>query len=472
MARTPRRNSAAAITALVFLSTAVVAQSVRLAPLAQGQARVTFEQAAPVLRAVPSNLPRALRGRSAQEIARLWPSWVERHDRDIRARLERGDEDSLVNFWLYGTSFTSQPPAVARASPLSAAALDIIIKDRLEDLLDRVTRSGDNERLQFARRMLAARNADPTDAPSRERARRVLLDIRQRMIREFAGTDQTLAAATPGGAAALTAANATIFRDRGLSSDTSILSDYSVQVALETIARQKTLSPGSVRRVAVVGPGLDFTNKADGYDYYPQQTTQPFALINTLRRLGLAAADLQVTTFDINLRVNDHLRNAPARAASSSGYVVTLPLAAREGWTSAVEEYWQHWGNAIGDEVTAVPAPAAAGVVKTRTVRIQPAVVSSIVPRDLNIVVDRLPVASAERFDLVVATNVLFYYDVFEQALAAVNIAAMLRPGGVFVTNTAIFPTPPLQSSASYLRVAHTSERYDEMFWYQRQGRD
>ena len=430
---------------------------------------MTFEQAAPVLQAVSSNLPSALRGRSTQEIARLWPSWVERHDRDVRARLERGDEDSLVNFWLYGTSFTSQPPAVARASPLSAAALDVIIKDRLEDLLDRVTRPGDNERLQFARRMLAARNADPTDAPGRERARRVLLDTRQRMIREFAGTDQTLAAATPGGTAAVTTANATIFRDRGLSSDTSILSDYSVHVALETIARQKTLSPGSVRRVAIVGPGLDFTNKADGYDYYPQQTTQPFALINTLRRLGLAAADLQVTTFDINLRVNDHLRNAPVRAASSSGYVVTLPLAAREGWTSGVEEYWQQWGNAIGDEVTAVPAPAVAGVVKTRAVRIQPAVVSSIVPRDLNIVVDRLPGASDERFDLVVATNVLFYYDVFEQALAAANVAAMLRPGGVFVTNTAIFPTPPLQASASYLRVAHTAERYDEMFWYQRQ---
>jgi hypothetical protein len=433
---------------------------------------VTFEQAAPVLQALPSNLPSALRGRSTQEIGRLWPSWVEQHDRDVRARLERGDEDSLVNFWLYGTSFTSQPPAVARASPLSAAALDIIVKDRLEDLLDRVTRPGDNERLQFARRMLAGRNADPTDAPGRERARRLLLDTRQRMIREFAGTGQTVAAATPGGTAAVTAANATIFRDRGLSSDTSILSDYSVHVALETIARQKTLSPGSVRRVAVVGPGLDFTNKADGYDYYPQQTIQPFALIDTLRRLGLAAADLQVTTFDINLRVNDHLRNAPVRAASSSGYLVSLPLAAREGWTSAVEEYWQQWGNAIGNDVAAVPAPVAAGVVKTRTVRIQPAVVSSIVPRDLNIVVDRLPAASDERFDLIVATNVLVYYDVFEQALATANAAAMLRPDGVFLTNTAIFPTPPLQASASYLRVAHTAERYDEMFWYQRQSRE
>jgi hypothetical protein len=459
MERTRRRNRAAPLTALVFLSTAVVAQS-----------RVTFEQAAPVLQALPSNLPSALRGRSTQEIARLWPSWVEQHDRDVRARLERGDEDSLVNFWLYGTSFTTQPPAIARVSPLSAAALDVIITDRLEDLLDRVTTPGDNERLQFARRTLTARNADPSDAPGRERARRFLLDTRQRMIREFAGTDQALAAAAPDGTAAVTAANATIFRDRGLSSDTSILSDYSVHVALETIARQKTLSPGSVRRVAVVGPGLDYTNKADGYDYYPQQTIQPFALINTLRRLGLAAADLQVTTFDINARVNDHLRNAVSRAASSSGYVVTLPLAG-QGWTSAVEEYWQQWGNAIGNEVAAVPAPAAAGVVRTRTVRIQPAVVSSIVPRDLNIVVDRLPAANDERFDLIVATNVLVYYSVFEQALAAANVAAMLRPGGLFVTNTAVLPPAPLRPTAAYLRVAHTAERYDELFWYQREPR-
>jgi hypothetical protein len=449
---------------------AIVALAALIAPAAAAQNRVTFEEAAPVLNALPSNLPASLRGKSPQDIASLWPSWVEQHDREVRARLGRGDEDSLVNFWLYGTSFTAHPPAVARASSLPASAVEDLVRRRLEDLLEQVTTPADNERLLFARRMLAARNADPTDAPGRERARRFLLDTRQRMIREFAGTDQMLAAATPGGTAAVTAANATVFRDRGLSSDTSIVSDYSVHVALETIARQKTLSPGSVRRVAVVGPGLDFTNKADGYDYYPQQTTQPFALIDTLRRLGLAAADLQVTTFDINLRVNEHLRNTPARAASSSGYVVTLPLAAREGWISAVQDYWQQWGNAIGDEFTAVPAPAVAGVVKTRSVRIQPAVVSSIVPRDLNIVVDRLPVASDERFDLVVATNVLFYYDVFEQALAAANVAAMLRPGGVFVTNTAIFPTPPLQSSASYLRVAHTAERYDEMFWYQRQS--
>jgi hypothetical protein len=446
---------------------AIVALAALCASAADAQSRITFEQASPVLTALPSNLPIGLRGRSPEQLARLWPAWAEQHDRDVRTRLARGDEDSLVNLWLYGTSFTSRPPAVARASPLPASALDDIVRGRLEDLLDGVTAPGGNERLQFARRLLAARNADPAFAGGRERARGFLRDSRQRMIQEFATAERTLASARSAGAGALTAANATIFRDRGLSSDTSVLSDYGIHVALETIARQGTLAAGSVRRVAVVGPGLDFTNKTDGYDYYPQQTLQPFALIDALRRVKLAAADLRLTTFDINARVNDHLRNAVSRAASRSGYVVTLPLDGDEAWTGVLLAYWKQWGNAIGDEVATVPPPAA-GSVKTRAVRIQPAVVSSIAPRDLNIVVDRLQPDDDERFDLIVATNVFFYYDVFDQALAASNVAAMLRPGGVFVTNTAIFPTPPLRPAAAYLRVAHTSARYDEMFWYQR----
>ena len=75
----------------------------------------------------------------------------------------------------------------------------------------------------------------------------------------------------------------------------------------------------------------------------------------------------------------------------------------------------------------------------------------------------------AERFDLIIATNVLVYYDVFEQALAASNLASMLRLGGVIMTNAAVLPTAPLKATASYMRVEHTPERYDELFWYQRE---
>ena len=38
-----------------------------------------------------------------------WPRWIQNHDREIRSRLLRGEEDTLANFVLYGFSFTNQP---------------------------------------------------------------------------------------------------------------------------------------------------------------------------------------------------------------------------------------------------------------------------------------------------------------------------------------------------------------------------
>jgi hypothetical protein len=40
-----------------------------------------------------------------------------------------------------------------------------------------------------------------------------------------------------------------------------------------------------------------------------------------------------------------------------------------------------------------------------------------------------------QRFDLIVATNIFLYYDRFEQALALLNLEAMLNTGGVLLTN-------------------------------------
>jgi hypothetical protein len=432
------------------------------------QTRISFDQARPVIEAMASSLPAELRGRTPRELVSLWPSWTGRHDRDVRARLARGDEDSLVNFWLYGTTFTSEPAAIARGA---APGVDIeeLVRRRLDDFLDGVAAPGANERLQFSRRVLAARNADPSTRDGRETARRVMLDARRRMIGEFAATDRALASVSPDDAGGRAGAHASIFRQRGLSSDTSILSDYGVADALRAIRVQERLRAGSVRRAAIVGPGLDFTNKTDGYDFYPEQTIQPFALVDALRRSGLAAPDLRLTTFDISERVNGHIEAMAARATSANGYVLTLPLDGGEEWTPELVAYWQSFGNAIGEEVPAARPPDAAGPVRVRAVRVRPEVVRAISPRELNIVIDRLPLAGEERFDLIVATNVLVYYGVFEQALALSNVASMLREGGVFLTNNAVFPTPPMRPSADYLKVAHTPARYDELFWYQRQ---
>ncbi len=81
--------------------------------------------------------------------------------------------------------------------------------------------------------------------------------------------------------------------------------------------------------VAVIGPGLDFAdkNQESAFDYYPQQTVQPFALYDSLVRLGLAKANaLSLSIFDISSRVIDHHSARPqARLKEHLGYVIQLP---------------------------------------------------------------------------------------------------------------------------------------------------
>jgi len=97
--------------------------------------------------------------------------------------------------------------------------------------------------------------------------------------------------------------------------------------------------------------------------------------------------------------------------------------------------------------------------------------VLSITPRDLNIVLQRLePLAADQQWDLIIATSVLVYYDVFEQSLALTNLAKMLRRGGLFLTNDLLLalPTSPLKR-VGYTDVRHTDDKEDRVAWYQLQ---
>ena len=70
-----------------------------------------------------------------------------------------------------------------------------------------------------------------------------------------------------------------------------------------------------------------------------------------------------------------------------------------------------------------------------------------------------------------IATNVLVYYGVFDQALALANVAAMLRPKGLLLTNdvVGVLPSIPLTLSG-YTEVGYTSRpEGDRVFWYERQ---
>jgi hypothetical protein len=118
-----------------------------------------------------------------------------------------------------------------------------------------------------------------------------------------------------------------MFRTRGLSLDTSLTPRVALEQSLRELRARGLLKADSIRDVAVVGPGLDFSDKSSGYDFYPQQTLQPFALIDSLVRVGLApdVRSIRLTTLDLSPRVNEHLAAMRRRAAANQPYVIQLP---------------------------------------------------------------------------------------------------------------------------------------------------
>src|SRR5262245_42573676 len=62
----------------------------------------------------PDRLPPQLREAAPDVRESLWPGWVSRHDADTRARLDRGDEDSIINLLLFGVTFTTRPRVTER----------------------------------------------------------------------------------------------------------------------------------------------------------------------------------------------------------------------------------------------------------------------------------------------------------------------------------------------------------------------
>ena len=72
---------------------------------------------------------------------------------------------------------------------------------------------------------------------------------------------------------------------------------------------QGLVKAGELKRVAIVGPGLDFADKDVGFDFYPQQTLQPFAVLDSLQpaRARSPRRRPEIVLLDISPRVIDHV---------------------------------------------------------------------------------------------------------------------------------------------------------------------
>ena len=425
---------------------------------------VLFATAKPVLEALASELPPQLREPNEGK----WKAWAQHEDNFVRARLEQGALDSMINLLLFGTSFTTQPRVITMRD-----FEDPVVQARVTDLLEALRNPGNNERIIFLRNLLRSRGVDPNSSVGSEKTKNFVLENLRRVVQEQNTIRQQFDhAGSESNQEVGLSERSRVFRDRGISVDTTILSSFGIDGALRDIKERAVLPKGSITRVAVIGPGLDFTDKGFGYDFYPLQTLQPFAVYDSVVRLGLAEPGMiEVTAFDISQEVLEHLRRARDRAENGENYVVQLP---RESWPWAPEavQYWRSFGSEIGTPVAPIQPPPALEGLETRAVAIRPEVVLSCKPVDLNVVFEQFDRSATRPFDLIIATNVFLYYDTFEQALALRNISTLLKPGGFFLTNDwlpHVHQIPMRSTGYTPVRYGESGDWGDNVFWWQRQ---
>ena len=383
-----------------------------------------------------------------------WLAWARRNDKAIRARLQQGELDSMVNFLLYGTSFTRQPRISMEGDGITKASKAGVLGARVDDLVAGLRNPGDNERLIFLQQLLRSQRIDPGTSKD---PKQIGVFILQNLLR-VAQERKTLAERAADAQHATDAKSpaqpddpsslldrSSLFRDRGLSLDTGIFPDFSIEQTLRDLKERGVLREGQVARVAVIGPGLDFIDKNEesAYDYYPQQTLQPFALYDSLVRLRLAKANaVTMSIFDISSTVIEHVQRARERAKKNIGYVIQLPRGAALPSPPELIGYWKSLGDQVGTAIAPISPPRVFKGLETRAVLIRPEVVLACEPIDLDIVLERLNLAAVDHFDLMVATNIFVYYHTFEQSLALENAGAMLKPGGLLLTNDRLPAVP------------------------------
>jgi hypothetical protein len=421
------------IVAVCVLTCAVVTSAtpaVRAAQPRAGATRITWEDAAP------------LRARLEKQgiTQAAFPSYVERLRENHISRMREGDLDHLVFYLLQSTHFTSLPaiePALSakglmetldpaereaflRASRVPAARIPPGVRSRAAALVRAMDSRDPDARLTYFRSL--ARAAFPS-------ARRREDEILREYARVMRFVYEKEFVAQPAGPAAVAA----LYRTRGLSTDTAVEAGYVVYTGLGIV---RALEPDRrIRRVLIVGPGLDLAPRTGLDEAGPPESYQPWAVIDALLSLGLSRADdLQIVGADINPRVVEHLTRSRVTPP-----VLTLVSEIRESdavtLSADYRDYFGQLGRAIadGDPAGGRPATLAHGHLR-KTVRVGKTAAGMLAAATLDVVTERL---DGPPFDLVIATNILPYFDDAQLMLAMSNIAGMLAPGGVFLHNEA-----------------------------------
>jgi hypothetical protein len=343
-------------------------------------------------------------------------------DRDANARVREGDFDHLVFYVLQSTHFTRLPPiepALSARTLLSGGRRDAARQPHVPaDAGARIrafiaaVESGDRDpRLAYFRALLQDAHTSAE--------RRALVETHYRRAMAFLFQKEFAAAGSQEAAERL-------YQSRGLSTDTAVEAGYAVHTGLGVL---KALDPSRrIRRVLIVGPGMDLAPRTGMLEAGPPESYQPWMVIDALVGLGLSTLDyLEVVGADINPRVVDHLRASKVQPpllhlVSGIRESATLDLAA------GYREYFAAMGGSVGTVRRESGGPAGH---LSKAVAVSAKAAATLRAEPLDIVTERLD----ETFDLVIATNILPYFGGVELTLAVSNIAGMIAPGGVFLHN-------------------------------------
>jgi hypothetical protein len=425
-----------------------------------------LEAAQPILQGLPDAVPADLKSSMPLDNAK-WLDWMQTRDRAIRDRVTQGEEDTLTNLLRLGVTFTKEYPITTEymARYGESTLVNSFAENRANDLIRALAGPTKNPGILEMRELLQKKGFTLRTPAGRQAIKKYLLANLARMRQDYLRSRESAKAN-----------RFQMFQDRGISTDSSLWPNFLIDQHLKQMVEKGLLKPGSVHRVAIVGPGLDFVNKNAGTDFYPPQTIQPFAVLDSLAKFGLAnPASIELYTFDISRRVNVHIDRARKNASTGKPYTVQLHWRPSQQWGPTLSQdftaYWSTLGSHVGKPVAPARVPAEASDLKVRAVAVSPAVIQRITPVDMNAVFQRVPVTPDQQFDLIIGTDIFVYYGTLEQSLARVNVASMLKPGGYLlsddklpsaaptglnddlVTSIKISDTQPMESLFSYKRL-------------------
>jgi len=348
--------------------------------------------------------------------AAAWDNWIRQRDWELRGRTEQSVEDLISGWIVFGSSFTTQPVLLSQKDAVNAAGdLTAVSRARIDDFIKGL------------------------DTRDDERWRDVLEFLRRLRV-----TEEELPAFLGGilRRSALDHANA------GWSDETApLLMDFAMSETLHAL-KTSAAAPVHVHRVAVISPELDFSGRPDGYDFYPPQTVQPFAILEAVERLDLGrAAEVQLSLIDMNPFVLSHLRAITGKLRSGH-YILQLPLNTAAGWNAEALSYWNRLGELIGTPAEPAAVPSGVHHVNMRAVAVKPQAGARISVNDLDIVAQSVETAPGQGFDIVVALNALGEYDRVEQSLALASMAGMMNPGAVLLISGAAPASIPSELEA------------------------